>query len=422
VLSASLPALFLHVRYQPSLEVRVGSASADVTLADLAVAAVAVAAVVAGVREGVAPLRAGRWVFAAAAGLLCWIAVSLAFPLLRDEPYAWPERLVSAGKLAEYAVLAAAVPLLVRNRDDVRLLLRTLVALSVAATAWGLLQFVGVVEAFDAGGEWRRAPSFVGIHDFAALSAAALAVALATVALDADLAGRRSAHAAAVAGALGVVLSGALSAVLGLVLAAVLLATLSRRAGLLTGRRALALAAIVVAVGVGTSAIRGSNLADFAAFLGLAEQKQDGAVETYAHRVVLAYIGIRIWADEPLTGVGWQGSSEEWAYGPHLAAARTRFPSEPEEAFPSPDRPWGVQNAYVQTLADLGLVGAALLVGLFATTFAAGLRLVRRSPVPALGLAWLLVAAGIWSGLGLVAGIPLAALTWLAIGLAVTDA
>ena len=40
----------------------------------------------------------------------------------------------------------------------------------------------------------------------------------------------------------------------------------------------------------------------------------------------------------------------------------------------------------------------------------------RGSPVPVVGLAWLLVAAGVWAGIGLVPGIPLDALTWLALG------
>jgi hypothetical protein len=38
------------------------------------------------------------------------------------------------------------------------------------------------------------------------------------------------------------------------------------------------------------------------------------------------------------------------------------------------------------------------------------------------GLLWLLVAAGTWNGLGLVAGIPLDAVTWLAFGLAAAGA
>jgi hypothetical protein len=37
--------------------------------------------------------------------------------------------------------------------------------------------------------------------------------------------------------------------------------------------------------------------------------------------------------------------------------------------------------------------------------------------VPVVGLAWLLACAGVWAGLGIVAGIPILALTWIAFGL-----
>jgi hypothetical protein len=40
----------------------------------------------------------------------------------------------------------------------------------------------------------------------------------------------------------------------------------------------------------------------------------------------------------------------------------------------------------------------------------------------AVPLLWLLVTMGIWLGLGVVAGIPLVALQWLAVGLAVAAA
>ena len=49
-------------------------------------------------------------------------------------------------------------------------------AWSVAATGWGLLQFLGVVSEFEGKRPGQREPSFVGIHDFAALSGAALVV------------------------------------------------------------------------------------------------------------------------------------------------------------------------------------------------------------------------------------------------------
>ena len=72
---------------------------------------------------------------------------------------------------------------------------------------------------------------------------------------------------------------------------------------------------------------------------------------------------------------------------------------------------------YLQVAADLGVVGIALLVGLAAAAVAAGIRGLRSSPAALVGLGWLCVAAGVWTGIGLVAGLPLEALTWIAFGL-----
>jgi O-antigen ligase len=175
--------------------------------------------------------------------------------------------------------------------------------------------------------------------------------------------------------------------------------------------------AVVLAVTAGTALMRADAMARFAEFLGLRDRVADTRVESYAHRTLLAYIGARIWLDHPVAGVGWQGSSEEWAFAPYLEDARSRFPDEPDEAFPSAERPWGVQTLYLQVLADTGLVGFAALVALVALALRAAVRGARGSPVPVVGLGWLLVAAGVWAGIGLVPGIPLDALTWLALGL-----
>ena len=72
---------------------------------------------------------------------------------------------------------------------------------------------------------------------------------------------------------------------------------------------------------------------------------------------------------------------------------------------------------YLQVAADLGVVGIALLVGLAAAAVATGIRGLRSSPASLVGLGWLCVAVGVWTGIGLVAGLPLEALTWIAIGL-----
>ena len=183
--------------------------------------------------------------------------------------------------------------------------------------------------------------------------------------------GRRWSAVAVAAGALGVVLSGAMTAVIGvwLAVAAVLLG--ARSLGLLRARRALALLGVALLVTAGTAAMRADTIERFAEFIGIRDRIEQTGVESYAHRTLLAYIGGRIWLDNPITGVGWQASSEEWAYGPFLEDARARFPDEPEQAFPAPDRPWGVQLLYLQVAADLGIAGIAALLALAATGIAA---------------------------------------------------
>ena len=158
--------------------------------------------------------------------------------------------------------------------------------------------------------------------------------------------------------------------------------------------------------------------------LGIGKKEQTNGVETYTQRTLLVYIGWRIFLDHPAAGVGWDGSTEQWAYSPYLADAHRRFPGAPELAFPSPAHSWGVQNAYVQALSDLGIVGALLFLGLLATGLVvSGKRALRAPPgqaaVGLIAVCWLLVAMGCLSATGFIAGIPTDALLWLALGLVV---
>ncbi len=417
-LAASVPFLFLHATYQPSVSVGVGSTSIDATLADAAIACVLVAAGLRARREGRQPLVRARVVLGLAAAFLLVCAVSLATPSLLGEEYDLARHAISLAKFAWYATLLPATVLLIRSTRDLAPLLRAVVAWSVAATSWGLLQFLGIVSEFEGKRPGQREPSFVGIHDLAALSGAALVVGAIGVALgEGRPAGRRWSHVALATGALGVVLSGAMTAVLGLWLAVAAVLLGARAVGALRARRALALAGVIVLVTAGTATMRADTIERFAEFLGIRDRVEQTGVESYAHRTLLAYIGGRIWLDRPVTGVGWQASSEEWAYGPFLDDARARFPSEPDQAFPSAEHPWGIQMLYLQVAADLGVVGIALLVGLAAAAVATGIRGLRSSPASLVGLGWLCVAVGVWTGIGLVAGLPLEALTWIAIGL-----
>ena len=73
-------------------------------------------------------------------------------------------------------------------------------------------------------------------------------------------------------------------------------------------------------------------------------------------------------------------------------------------------------------LADLGLVGLGLLTALFGAGIVTGLKGALHAPLPAafaatVGVFWLVLAVGLWSAEGLIAGLPIDALTWLAFGL-----
>ena len=424
VLAIAVPIIFLHVRYQPKVHVGLGSTSAGIELSDVAVLAVAVAAVVAGLRHGFASLRSARAVWLTGALFLGMVVAATIYPLARAAHYRFLTHLVTTAKFLEYAVLALALPLLLRTRRDLDVLLWAFALWSAAATAWGLLQFSGLVSEFEGKRPLQREPSFLGIHDLAALSGGALAIGLALLALGpASSRERLLAWIAGTSGAIGLVLSGAVAGAIGIALAAVAALAVSRAHRRLELRRGLAVAGIAAATAGGVLLMRGGDVEHFARFLGIGHKpRNEKNVESYVHRSLLAYIGVRIFADHPILGVGWQGSEEYDNYAPYLPDAHRRFPGESPRAFPSPQHTWGVQNAYLQTLTDMGVVGFALLVALFAAGLTLGVRAALRAPpelaVPALaGVLWLLVAAGVWNGLGLVAGIPLDALTWLSFGL-----
>jgi O-antigen ligase len=229
-------------------------------------------------------------------------------------------------------------------------------------------------------------------------------------------------------GIAGLVLAGSVTAAGGFAVGAAALALAAYARFRPSGRRLLALAAIVAAVGVGVAAVRSEALDDFVRFLGLRGDEQAQGVETYSQRTVLAYIGIRIFADNPVVGVGWQRSARPDVFEPYVDDARRRFPDVVDLAFPAPGREWGVQNLYVQMLADAGVIGLALLLGVGAAALVLAWRTVGHAGEPwAVGsglvaLCALLTLAAEWASLGIVSGIPLQAATSLALGLAAAGA
>jgi hypothetical protein len=405
-LALAVPFLFLHIKYQPGVRVPLGSTHLGLELSDLGVAVVALAALRAGLRDGFARLRPALWLWVATALLLIWIFV-------RSQSLS---HLVTAAKFAEYALLAVSLPLLLRRREQWEFIAAVIVAWSVAATLFGLVQIFGV-DVADAWAAGRRQPSFLGHSDFAALSAFALAIGLAAVLL----ARRAIGWVGVASGVVGLMLAGATAGLIGTAAGIAGLLYMIARRRRLEVRDFAVTGACLALVAAGVLTLRAGDFEHFLRFLHLkGRETQTSNIETYSHHTLLAYIGYRIWRDHPVAGAGWQASSEPETVDPELPAAHRKFPDVSPLAFPTRKHEWGVQNAYVQSAADLGLVGLVLWLAPF--VLALGLALRANAPPCAVATFVVLAAMGVWAGQGLVAGNPLDAVTWLGFGLAATAA
>ena len=401
--AAAIPLVFLHARYQG-----LGSVGpVHVYGSDIVIALTVIAAVAAGMRYGWAPLVRPRALWLVAAVFLVYLGITCFWRPVEDLRH----HFVTYAKIVEYALLAPALVLLLRRREQLNRFLVAFVVWCCAASGWGLLQFLGAVKEFEGYRPGQREVSFLGIYDFAVFAGATLAIGLAGIFL---VERSRLFVAAVIAGSLGVILAASVFCFLGVLVTTGVFALATRRT--LTLRRLAAVGALLVVIGGGVVALRGSDISNYLSFLH-SPSKKTTQVETGPQRTMLAYIGFRIWQDHPWLGVGFERSDNR--YQPYMADVRRKFPNQSPQSYPSAAHPWGVQDFWIQLLADTGVVGLLLAVA----TFATALGLTLRAP-PATRLyrliaaGWILVAAGTWIGEGIVAGIPLQAVTWLGFGLA----
>lgn len=427
VLALAIPLLFLDESHEPGLDVGVGFASFHVTVSEVAVAAVLVAAAAAVVMHGALRLNAARIVWIPGVALFCWLGFETFRPVsYRDALF--ERHIADYAELLAYALIAVAVPLVVRRAQDLTLVVGVLVLWSGVATGVASAQLAGV-DILDAGAAGGRQPSFLTIHDLAGLSVLALAIAAAGI-----IATRRRIPAPALffvallGGGLGLVISGSIAAVAGFAIGAILAILVARARLAPSGPRGaglLALAALLILLAIGVTAVRTGAAESLAEEVGATTEDSP---EQAADREVMTYIGLRVFRDNPILGVGLQRSSRFDVTGEYVDDARKRYPDEPDASFPTGTEELGIENLYVQLLADAGAIGLLLLLAIGVGGLVLCWRTATYASTPwaaGAGLAMmcaLLGLAGEWTLVGLSPGIPLQTATALALGLAAAGA
>jgi hypothetical protein len=394
---------------QPSADVSVGGTVVSLTPTDVLLVALLGVVVARVVRAGGVRSLPSQSVPLLLAGLTfgSWLAVSA----LANGSTA----VVSAGKLVELGILMLAAVVLLDRVERLPGLIAALVTMTVAAAAFGLVEF-----ARDPG---ARQSSFLGEHDFATLSTVALAVGLIALTTGPGHLGRLP-LVAGVAGAIGITLGASFASLVGLYLAAgaLLVVAYARRSLRL---RAAALTLLTcAAITACTLVLRSDNLGFLHQWFGDDETAEPGTYAgSWSARLIYAYIGGRIFIDHPVAGTGWWGELPPEEYVEYLPDARERFSDQPPHYFPPEDGTFIPQQTYDQVLFELGLVGAALLVALAAVATRLALRVARRWPhgrdreyAGYLPVTWLLAIGGALAGTALFGGSPLAALFWLILG------
>lgn len=398
---------------QPSSSLEVAGTEVAFVPADAALAVLAAFCLQRLLGRGSLP-RPARAVTVAASAFSTWLLLSSAAN--------GANAVVAAAKLLEYAVLALGLVLFVRRRLQLWLLVAVLVGFTVVAVAYGLLAFFDA-PFVDSRFPTRRQPSFLGEHDLAALSTMTLALGLAALFAPAHRLGRLP-LVAGIAGAVGVVLGAAVAGLLGLYLAAGAIVVVAIARGAATKRAVGLTVATTAAVTIGVLALRSGDLGAFFRSLGIGEAQDDpfGNAASWNERLIDAYIGGRIFLENPIVGTGWHGELPPSEYARFLDDARARFPDQPESYFPSADG-FIPQQTYDQVLYELGIVGALLFVALAVVTVRAAARVARTWPrddpdalAAYLPAAWVGALAGGLTGAALFGGIPLAAIFWITIG------
>lgn len=391
---------------QPGFDVSLAGTTLTFVPADLALGALAVAVALRIVHRASYP-RAAAGLTGAALVLAAVIAASAAGN--------GSTALVAAAKLVELAALLVAWVVLVDSVERLWAVVGVFVTLTTGAVLWGIVGFVQ--EPGD------RQASFLGEHDLAAVSTAALLIGLA--ALHARHRLGRLPVVAGIAGGIGITLGASLASLLGLYIGAVVLIATAAARRSLRGRSILATALVVLSITGGTYGLRSNDLGFLRMWFAPVEDARPGEYAgSWSQRLIFAYIGGRIFLDRPVAGTGWWGELPPPEYARYLPDARARFPDQPARYFPPAEGTLIPQQTYDQILFELGLVGAVSFCAVGALAVRNAARTATRWPqgdadelTAYLPAGWLAALAGALAGSALFGGTPMAALFWLTLGL-----
>jgi hypothetical protein len=399
VFALSVVLTLLRARDQPSFGLAFGSTTADIAPEDLALLALLVLSLV----------EVGRHGFARCARTVAGFTIVFCLVLIGTAAANGATAFVAGVKLCELTILALAAMLLVRTRSRLEAVADLLILLTIAADAIGVIRFIS--------GGGGRQPSFLGEHDYAAIATLPLCYGL--VLLYARGHDRR-AWLAVVVGSVGCVLSAALASLLGLYLAVALLVVARAIVRRLTFRDIAATVLVVGAVTAGTLTIRSGELGFLQSWFGKPPSAPGQYASSWSQRLIFAYIGGRIFIDHPLLGTGWWSNLPPQEFAKYLPDARRHYSDQPANYFPTTE--FIPQQTYDEMLYELGIVGAALFLGLLVTVGGAALRAGRHGAdavVRQLPTAWFAASLGALAGEGFFGGTPLAASFWLVVGIAV---
>ena len=258
---------------------------------------------------------------------------------------ALPTSALSFVRLAQTASLVWLIPIVVVTPTQVRVIVRIAIVSGAVAVAAALALAQGGLEGFAT----TRQGGFLGINALGLMSAL-MVVAAASGSVPAHPAMRVAVGAT---GLLGMLLSRSIGGLIAGVVGIGMLVAIRRVRGGGSGLGRVARGfALTIAGGsvalVAVALLRPDSLPWSPGFSGSS---------TY-HRVVLSAAAWETFAREPLTGVGWQRSDDPDVLASTVAGAslRGRFEDANPVFFPDVN-PTSAHNAYLQLLAELGVIG-----------------------------------------------------------------